>query len=127
MLNMKKTIITIAIIAVVGFGIYFIVSRPTPAGPVSNNPTAPATENITVSIKNFSFNPSTLTIKTGAKITWVNNDNVPHTITSDSGNLLDSKTISSGQSFSFVFTSPGSVNYHCNIHPTMKGAVIVEN
>lgn len=124
---MKKTIITIAVIAVVGFGIYYIVSRPTPVTPVSNTSTAPASENIAVSIKNFFFNPPALTVKTGAKVTWINNDNVSHTVTSDSGNLLNSETLPPGVSFSFVFTNPGSVNYHCNIHPAMEGRIIVQN
>lgn len=127
MLDMKKTIITIAVIAVVGLGIYFIVSKPTPAIPVSNTSTSAASENIMVSIKNFSFNPPALTVKTGAKVTWVNNDSVSHTVTSDSGNLLDSKTISPGQSFSFIFGDIGSANYHCAIHPMMKGSIVVGN
>lgn len=127
MLDMKKTIIAIAVIAVIGFGIYYIASKPALIVPVSNNSTAPATENTTVSIKNFSFNPPTLTVKTGTKITWVNNDSVPHTVTSDASNFFDSKTLSPGESFSFVFTDIGSTNYHCAFHPTMKGDVIVEN
>jgi len=125
---MKKTIIIIAIALIIGFGIYYISSnnnsRLTPA---SNTPSTLAPESISVNIKNFSFNPSTLTIKTGAKVTWVNNDAVSHTVTSDDGNLLDSRNLSPGQSFSFVFTNSGAVNYHCEIHPTMKGIVVVEN
>lgn len=126
---MKKTIITIAVIAVIGFGIYYIASKPAPAPviPVSNNPTASTTENIPITIKNFSFNPPTLTVKTGTKVTWVNNDSVTHTVTADSGNLFDSKTLSPGQSFSFIFIDIGSANYLCTIHPTMEGEVVVEN
>lgn len=125
---MKKTIIIIVALAVVGFGIYYIVSKPTPVVPVSNNLTASTTENI-ISIKNFSFNPSTLTVKAGTKVTWINNDNVSHTVTSDTmdpGNFLNSGILSPGQSFSFIFTSPVSVGYHCNIHPMMKGDVIID-
>ena len=125
---MKKTTIIIAIVLIISFGIYYISSnnnsRLTPA---SNTPSTLAPESISVNIKNFSFNPSTLTIKTGAKVTWINNDTVSHTVTSDDGNLLDSRNLSPGQSFSFVFTNSGAVNYHCNIHPTMKGIVVVEN
>ncbi|KKR47073.1 MAG: Blue (Type 1) copper domain protein [Parcubacteria group bacterium GW2011_GWC1_40_13] len=125
---MKKTTIIIAIVLIISFGIYYISSnnnsRLTPA---SNTPSTLAPESISVNIKNFSFNPSTLTIKTGAKVTWINNDTVSHTVTSDDGNLLDSRNLSPGQSFSFVFTNSGAVNYHCEIHPTMKGIVVVEN
>jgi len=125
---MKKTTLIIAIVLIICLGIYYISSnnnsRLTPA---SNTPSTLAPESISVNIRNFSFNPSTLTIKTGAKVTWVNNDAVSHTVTSDDGNLLNSRNLSAGQSFSFVFTNTGSVNYHCNIHPTMKAAIIIEN
>lgn len=138
---MKKTIIIIAVLAVVGIGAYIInksysgtpaytppapnnqnVSVPAPA-PAPENPAPPS---VTVDIKNFSFNPSAVTVKTGTKVTWTNNDSVSHTVTSDSGNLLDSPILSPGQSFSFTFTNPGSANYHCNIHHMMKGAIVIE-
>lgn len=148
---MKKSIIIIAVIIVVGVGAYYIFSNgssnvapnapmpsaqlpsvPTSTVPAENAPAAipvqtpPTPLNFTVSIKNFSFNPSTVTVKTGTKVTWVNNDGVSHTVTPDSDNLFNSSVLSPGQSFSFTFTDPGSVNYHCKIHPTMKGTVIVE-
>ena len=126
---MKKTIITIAVIAVIGFGIYYIASKPAPAPviPVSNNPTASTTENIPITIKNFSFNPPTLTVKTGTKVTWVNNDSVTHTVTAYKNGPLDAAALSPGESFSFVFNTPRSVKYLCTIHPTMEGEVIIEN
>lgn len=127
-----KTKIIIAVLIILGAGVYYIASNYNysatpniPATPVSNTSKAPATPSVTISIKNFSFNPSTLTVKAGTKVTWVNNDSVPHTITSDTGSLLNSPTLPSGQSFSFAFNSPGTANYHCNIHPNMKGAVVV--
>lgn len=141
---MNKTGIIILGLIIVGIGVYFVafknnsnvtpnVSAPTTQSltttptPSSNTPTTPASSSVTVSIKNFSFSPSALTIKTGTKVTWVNNDSVPHTVTSDAGTLLNSVTLSPGQSFSFMFTNTGTANYHCNIHPTMKGTVVVEN
>lgn len=115
---MKKIIITFAILIVIGIGVYFVFFNPVyykiPSGVPSD-----------VSMKNFLFNPSTVTVKPGVKVTWINNDVVAHTVTSDMGGLLDSPALSPGQSFSFTFTDTGSVNYHCAIHPTMKGAVVV--
>lgn len=93
---------------------------------VSNALKTPIISNVNVNIKNFSFNPSSLKVKTGTKVTWTNNDGVSHTITSDSGTILNSKTISPGESFSFTFADAGSVNYHCNIHPMMKGVIVIE-
>ncbi|MEK7081049.1 MAG: plastocyanin/azurin family copper-binding protein [Patescibacteria group bacterium] len=144
---MRKTIIIIVVILVVGFGIFYIVSnnsqtytppvsnnQQTNMNPVSNAPAisspntsaTPVPLSATISIKNFSFDPTTLTIKSGTKVTWTNDDSVTHTITSDSGSLLNSGTISPGQSFSFIFTNIGTENYHCSIHTTMRGNIIVQ-
>lgn len=121
---------------VVGGAYYLLTKNGSSGTPVQTNTTAettvptsstPATSEVAVSIQNFSFNPSTLSVKTGTKVTWTNNDTVSHTITSDSGGLLNSSTLTPGQSFSFTFTDPGTVSYHCAIHPMMKGTVSIEN
>ncbi len=101
-----------------------VSNAPAPVAASTSSPTLVPPANI-VSIKNNSFYPSTENITVGTKITWVNNDTVAHTVTSDSGNLLNSGNIAPGQSFSFTFTKPGPVIYHCSIHPTMKGAIVV--
>jgi plastocyanin len=80
----------------------------------------------TVAIKTYSFNPSTLTVKVGTKVTWTNEDTVSHTVTSDSGNELSSGQLSQGQSYSHTFNQVGTYNYHCSIHYSMTGTVIVE-
>ena len=100
-----------------------------PVAPVNTQTTTvtPAVSALTINIKGFAFNPTTVTIKKGTKVTWINNDSAPHTVTSDSGNLLDSPTLASGQSFSFTFASTGTTNYHCAIHTMMKGQIVVEN
>jgi plastocyanin len=119
-------------------GVYYFIINKNGSGYTTNTPyTAPSTQtptpttttpqSVTVNIQNFAFNPATLTIKTGTKVTWTNNDSVAHTVTSDSGGLLNSGTIAPGQSFSFTFNSPGSTSYHCSIHPMMKGQVTVTN
>jgi plastocyanin len=59
-------------------------------------------------------------------VTWTNNDSVAHTVTSDSNGLLNSPTLSPGDSYSFTFPNSGSTNYHCNIHTMMRGTVIVQ-
>lgn len=84
----------------------------------------PLTAN-TVSIKNFAFNPSTLTVKVGANVTWTNEDSVSHQVKEDNGLFL-SNVFGNGQSFSYMFTAAGTYNYTCNIHLSMHGKVIVE-
>ncbi len=78
-----------------------------------------------VSINNFAFSPNSLTINAGDTVVWTNNQGVPHTITSDSGSELASSQIQSGQTYSHTFSTPGTFNYHCSIHTTMKASITV--
>ena len=82
----------------------------------------------TITIKNFAFDPATLTVKTGTTITWVNNDSPTHTVASDTGSLVSfsSDPLATGSSYSFTFTQPGTYTYHCSIHPSMTGTIIVQ-
>jgi len=124
---MKKIILIVVLLAV-GLGIYFVVSGKKQNVPIST-PTSFNAKNaseVSVDINNFSFNSQILTIKAGTKVTWTNNDSVVHTITSDSGDLLNSRVLDLGETFSFTFNKSGSFTYHCNVHKTMKGTVIVE-
>ena len=79
-----------------------------------------------VEISGFAFNPSTLTIPKGATVIWTNMDSAAHTIVSDSGNEIDSGSIAKGETYGHTFSTSGTYNYHCGIHPSMKGQIIVE-
>jgi plastocyanin len=57
-------------------------------------------------------------------VTWVNNDNAPHTVTANDGSF-SSGNIAPGSSFSYTFTRPGTYKYHCVYHPWMIGEVMV--
>lgn len=76
-----------------------------------------------VSIKNFSFNPESVTISTGDTVRWTNMDSASHTVT---GTSFGSQTLAPGDSYEFLFTNAGTYEYHCSIHPSMKGTVTVE-
>jgi plastocyanin len=99
------------------------------APPATAAPTTSTTGGNTVIIKNFAFDPSSLTVKSGPAVKWTNQDGTPHTIVSDTGSMVafSSDSISSGASYSFTFTQPGTYTYHCSIHPTMKGNIIVNS
>ena len=80
---------------------------------------------VAATINNFAFSPNPLTVPVGTRVVWTNQQaGVPHTVTSDTG-LWDSGTVPSGGTFAFTFTTAGTFAYHCNIHPTMHGTVIV--
>ncbi len=91
------------------------------------NDVSPATspQKESVSIKNFAFDPPTITIKTGTTVTWTNDDSVSHTVTSD-GNF-DSGTLDRGETFSHTFDEEGTFSYICTIHPRMTGKIIVKD
>lgn len=78
-----------------------------------------------VTIQGMAFSPQTLTVPVNTTVKWTNNDGISHTVTSDTA-LFDSGTISSGDTYSFKFTSTGTFNYHCKIHPGMTATIIVQ-
>jgi plastocyanin len=89
-------------------------------------PTVPAqAADSKVLIDQFTFTPQRITVRAGATVTWANEDDVPHTIASSS-KLFKSKALDTGDKFSFTFTTPGTYEYFCSLHPHMIGAVVVE-
>lgn len=80
-----------------------------------------------IEITNFVFNPVDVKIKTGDTVTWINQDNAPHNIVFDQGaDISNSDTIVNGGTYSQKFEKPGVYLYHCGLHPSMKGRIIVE-
>jgi amicyanin len=77
-----------------------------------------------VTIDNFTFSPQTLTIKAGTKVTWMNRDDIPHTVTSTT-KAFKSPALDTDDSYSFTFTTAGSYDY-CSLHPHMTGKIVVE-
>ena len=79
----------------------------------------------TVKIDNFTFDPPRLTVKAGTTVTWYNEDDIPHTVAA-TGRQFRSKTLDTDGKFSFTFTTPGSYEYFCSLHPHMTGVIVVE-
>jgi plastocyanin len=78
-----------------------------------------------VSINNMAYTPANLTIKVGDTVKWTNQMAFDHTVTPDKGEFPSSGHIEPQDTFSHTFGATGSVAYHCEIHPRMKGTVIV--
>jgi amicyanin len=78
-----------------------------------------------VKIDNFTFTSKSLTVKAGTTVTWTNQDDIPHTVTSTT-QQFKSKALDTNDTFSFTFTTPGSYNYFCSLHPHMTGTIVVE-
>jgi plastocyanin len=87
--------------------------------------TAPAAPN-TITINNFAFSPSTLTVSPGAKVTVKNADSATHTLTA-SDKSFDTGSIATGASKTFTApTKPGKYSYICTIHQFMQGTLTVK-
>jgi plastocyanin len=80
---------------------------------------------VEVKIDNFTFNPARVTVQAGATVTWDNEDDIPHAIAS-STKLFKSKVLDTADKFSFTFTTPGTFEYFCSLHPHMTGTIVVE-
>lgn len=122
-----KRIITIGIIMItVAFAVFFIAGCSTASDqntqPNNNQPSQTSRENYDVVIQGFEFNPSELIIKQGDSVTWINMDDVSHTIKFD---FKESGLLSKGDSYSYIFNEKGTYKYTCGIHPTMEGRVTV--
>ena len=85
-----------------------------------------ATSGVTIDIKNYAFAPATATVAVGTKVTWINEDTVPHTVTTTSGPAsFDSGEFAPGASFSAIFETAGTYGYYCADHPNMKATITV--
>ena len=86
---------------------------------------AEAPKSAAIVVKDFTFNPTPLTVKAGTAVTWTNMDDEPHTVVSDAG-LFKSGGMDTNESFSFKFDKPGTYHFACSIHPSMVGTIVVE-
>ncbi|WUH94887.1 cupredoxin domain-containing protein [Streptomyces sp. NBC_00433] len=79
-----------------------------------------------IDIKDFAFNPSSLTVRAGAVVTVTNSDSTTHTVTATGAKAFDTGDIAPGRTMTFTAPSKtGSYPYICTIHPFMKGTLTV--
>lgn len=79
---------------------------------------------VRIDIKGFMFDPQPLQIATGTTVTWVNHDPIPHTV-AESGHLFRSEALDTDDTFSWTFTTAGTFQYFCTVHPQMVGTIHV--
>jgi plastocyanin len=79
-----------------------------------------------IEIKDFAFNPQTITIKAGEKVTWINRDEEPHTVVSVEKQFKKSTALDTDQEFTITAGAPGTYTYFCSVHPKMTGTIVVE-
>ena|SRR5436190_2244013 len=94
-------------------------------GEGKTNEAAPDGSRNLIEIKDFHFEPQTLTVKSGEEITWVNKDEEPHTIVSVEKQFKKSTALDTGDQFTVTAGDPGTYTYFCSVHPKMTGTIIV--
>ncbi|HKX04111.1 MAG TPA: cupredoxin family copper-binding protein [Methylomirabilota bacterium] len=82
------------------------------------------TEGAQVEIRAHAFSAPSVTVKAGTTVTWINHDDDTHTVTS-TVNAFRSPGLDTDETFSYTFTTPGTYEYYCSLHPLMTGKVIV--
>jgi len=92
------------------------------AQPASAESTSPAAE---VKIDNFAYAPGVITVKAGTQVTWINHDDIPHTVDSTQGKFK-SAALDTEDKFQFRFTEAGEYPFYCRMHPKMTGKIIVQ-
>ena len=107
---------------VVGVFLLFGYANSADATAAQMNQAPSATE---VKIDNFSFGPSITKVSAGTTVTWINRDDIPHTVASTE-KTFKSKVMDTDEKFSYTFSKPGTYPYFCSIHPKMTGTVEVQ-
>ena len=127
MVRMKKAVIAVIILALVVL-VALLMFLPSNNVDMVKENTLPKTElsGSVITIVNFAFSPATITIESGTTVTWINEDSVGHTVTSDSGSELDSPLLKKSEVYTHTFNTPGTYQYYCAPHPAMKGTIIVQ-
>ena len=100
-------------------------AKPAPAPVRKPSAAVPANRTQFVTMTGGAYSPQVLAVAVGDTVVWTNKDTVNHTTVSDNALLWDSGNLKPGASYSHVFKAPGSYVYHCAIHPSMTGTIVV--
>lgn len=115
-------ILILAIVAVICLSGCVSNTTPAPTTQPSAQPTGQPSNSASVTIKGLAFSPGEVTIAKGGTVTWTNEDSTTHTVSFASGSSPD---LGNGAKYAKTFNETGTFDYHCNIHPSMTGKVIV--
>ena len=115
----NKTTVLLCGIAFLNLSLFAI------AGEMKNDDNTSSKQN-RIEIKDFAFNPQTITVKSGEKVTWINRDEEPHTIVSVGKQFKKSTALDTDQEFTITTGAPGTYEYFCSVHPKMTGTIVVE-
>jgi plastocyanin len=87
-------------------------------------PASASAEEAKVTIDNFAFTPDSIQVKVGTAVTFVNHDDIPHSVVASNGSF-HSKALDTDESYTFTPTTTGELAYFCGLHPHMKAKIVV--
>jgi plastocyanin len=102
-----------------------VLSASESASTAAGSPESSAGSVAEVKIDNFAYTPGVITVKVGTEVTWINHDDIPHTVDSTQGKFK-SEALDTDNKFEFRFTEPGEYPFYCRMHPKMTGKVVVQ-
>jgi plastocyanin len=128
--TMLKVVVCAVVVAVAGWVAgsrthLFAAATAAARGPANGMAGEPANGPVEVKIDNYSFMPGDLSVAAGTTVTWVNHDDVPHTVRNNDG-TIKSKALDTDDKFSMTFDKPGTYEYFCSIHAKMTAKVVVK-
>jgi plastocyanin len=130
-MNMRRILLALgAVVALAAAGCGGSNSSSTSSGSSSSASTSTAAAassggGVAIKMQNIAFDPKSVTVKVGQKVTWTNDDTVDHNVTSQSGETIKSDNFGKGGTFSFTPTKAGTIKYVCTIHPGMTATLTV--
>lgn len=133
---MKTKLFTILVLAAIFLGACGTTATPSPQlapstltpVPAIQAPTSTSTalgSKAAITISGFKFVPDAVNVTIGTTVTWTNQDSTNHTVVADDGSWK-SESLAKDATFSFTFDKAGTYTYHCSIHTSMKGTIIVK-
>jgi plastocyanin len=95
-----------------------------------SNAAARAEGGATINIQTFQFQPKEIEVKAGMPVTWINQDDIRHTVTSgtpeNKDGRFDAPLAGKGAKFTFTFAQPGTYAFFCDRHQHMRGEIVVK-
>jgi len=119
-----KNVVSVIIAGLIIASVYSCSKSNTSTSSQTPPPVVGNGNNLTINISGMAF-PASTTVTKGDTISWYNGDGVTHTVTSDNGTSFSSGNIAAGATFSYIAKTAGSFPYHCTIHTSMVGTLVV--
>lgn len=91
---------------------------------IESTPVATDEMEVSVAVVDNDFEPRVLHVRSGARVTWRHEGDIPHDVTQYEG-AFESGLMQRDDAFTFTATLPGTYDYYCTLHHAMQGTLVV--